>query len=58
VDTFDVLKAISKRKIEFMHSGVDENNALKNAEFIVSDEFHIPLHDIEKLYSSRNRLWI
>jgi hypothetical protein len=54
MDIFDVLKAVSKRKIEFVHSGIDEKNALKNAEFIVSYEFHIPLHDVEILYSSRN----
>lgn len=55
MDIFDVLKAITKRKTEFMNLGMDENNAWKNAEFAVSSEFHILLRDIERLSSSGNR---
>ena len=46
MDVFDILEAI---KIEFMCKGMDENNARRKAEFIVSNEFHIPLHDIKTL---------
>ncbi len=36
MDIFDVLTAISKRKMAFMHVGVNENEALIKAEFYVS----------------------
>jgi len=49
MDIFDVLTAISKRKMAFMHAGVDENEALTKAEFDVSNDYHISLLDIEKL---------
>ncbi|MCZ7399813.1 MAG: hypothetical protein O8C62_09100 [Candidatus Methanoperedens sp.] len=49
MDIFDVLTAISKRKMAFMHAGVDENEALIKAEFDVSKDYHISLLDIEKL---------
>ena len=49
MDIFDVLTAISKRKMAFMHAGVNENEALIKAEFDVSKDYHIPLLDIEKL---------
>jgi hypothetical protein len=49
MDRFDVLAAISKRKMAFMHAGVDENEALTRAEFYVSNDYHISLLDIEKL---------
>ncbi|HWQ95952.1 MAG TPA: hypothetical protein VN368_01135 [Candidatus Methylomirabilis sp.] len=49
MDIFDVLTAISKRKKAFMHSGINENEALIKAEFDVSKEYHIPLFDIRKL---------
>lgn len=52
MDIFDVLKAITKRKIEFVRVGLDENIALKKAEFDVSREFNISLNDIRKLYRS------
>lgn len=55
MDVFDILDAI---KIEFMCKGMDENKARRRAEFTVSNEFHISLHDIERLYSSKNRSWI
>lgn len=51
MDIFDVLKAISKRKVDLILKGMNEKNALKNAEFDVSNEYHIPLYDIRKLYS-------
>ncbi len=49
MDIFDVLTAISKRKMAFMHAGVNENEALIKAEFDVSKDYHISLLDIEKL---------
>ncbi len=49
MDVFDVLKAISKRKVEFVRMGNSEKDALKNAEFDISSEFHIRLQDIRKL---------
>ncbi len=49
MDIFDVLTAISKRKMAFMHAGVNENEALIKAEFDVSKDYHISLPDIEKL---------
>lgn len=51
MDIFDVLKAISKRKVDLIRKGMDEKDALKNAEFDISGEFHIRLQDIRKLYS-------
>lgn len=55
MDVFDILDAI---KIEFMCKGMDEDKARRRAEFTVSNEFHISLHDIERLYNSKNRSWI
>jgi len=54
MDIFDVLTTISKRKIskrkmEFMHAGMKENEALIKAEFEISKEYHILLHEIKKL---------
>jgi hypothetical protein len=49
MDIFDVLTAISKKKKTFMHSGINENEALMKAEFDVSNEYHISLFDIKKL---------
>jgi hypothetical protein len=49
MDTFEVLSAISKRKKAFMHSGINEQEALMKAEFDVSKEYHISLFDIRKL---------
>lgn len=51
MDIFDILKAISKRKIDLISVGMSEKGALKNAEFDISGEFHIRLQDIRKLYS-------
>ena len=55
MDIFDVLAAISKRKMEFMHAGIKENEALTNAEFEISDEYHIVLLDIKRLCRTENR---
>lgn len=49
MDIFDVLKAVSKRKIEFIRVGMNENDALKKAEFDISKEYHILLRDIRRL---------
>lgn len=49
MDIFDVLSAISKKKIAFMYRGIDEHEAMIKAELDVSKDYHIPLFDIEKL---------
>jgi len=49
MDIFDVLTAISKRKLEFIHAGMDGNEALIKAEFDVSEDYNIQLLDIKKL---------
>ncbi len=49
MDIFEVLTALSKRKKAFMHSGINEQEALVKAELDVSKEYHIPLFDIRKL---------
>lgn len=51
MDIFDVLKAISKRKVELVRVGMNEKDALRNAASDISNEFHIRLQDIRKLYS-------
>lgn len=50
MDIFDVLKAISKRKTEIIHDGINDKDALTKAEIDVSEEYHIPLLDIRRLY--------
>ena len=52
MDVFEVLKAVSKRKIQFMRVGMRERDALKHAMFYVSIDYHILLNDIKKLYNS------
>ncbi len=49
MDIFDVLTAVSKRKMAFMHAGINENEALTKAELDTSKEYHIKLIDIKKL---------
>ncbi len=49
MDIFEVLSAISKRKKSFMHSGINEPEALVKAEIDVSNDYHIALFDIKKL---------
>lgn len=56
MDIFDVLKAVSKRKVELVRVGMNEYEALINAEFDISSEFHIRLQDIRKLYSIDNKM--
>ncbi len=53
MDIFDVLTAISKRKMAFMQKDMNENDALIKAEFEISKEYHIPLLDIKKLLGVR-----
>jgi len=53
MDIFDVLKAISKRKMDSVNAGMNENEAMVKAEFEVSKEYHIPLLDIKKLLGVR-----
>ena len=49
MDIFDVLTAISKKKMAFMKANMNENKALIKAEVEISKEYHIPLVDIQKL---------
>ncbi len=49
MDIFEVLTAISKRKKAFMHSGINEHDALMKAELDVSEEYRISIFDIKKL---------
>lgn len=49
MDIFDVLRAISKRKIEIMRDGMNDKDAIIKAEFDVSKEYNISLLDIKKL---------
>ncbi len=49
MDIFDVLTAISERKITFMHGGLNEQEAKMKADLDISREYHIPLLDIKKL---------
>ncbi len=53
MDIFDVLGAISKRKITLMHTGINESEALTKAELDISIEYHISLFDIEKLVGQK-----
>jgi hypothetical protein len=55
MDIFDVLNAITKKKIKFMHSGVNEHDAWIKAELDISQEYHISLSDIRKLLGHRFR---
>ncbi len=54
MDIFDVLTAISERKITFMHSGMNEHEATMKAKLDISGEYHIPLLDIKKLVGERD----
>lgn len=54
MDIFDVLTAISERKITFIHSGMNEQEALSKANLDISREYHISLLDIKKLVGERN----
>jgi hypothetical protein len=49
MDIFEVLNAISKRKDEFVHNGMNEYEAMVKAIHSISGEYHIPLLDVEKL---------
>lgn len=49
MDIFDILKAISKRKTEFICEGIVEKDASKKAKFAVSKEYHVSLSDIRKI---------
>jgi hypothetical protein len=53
MDIFDVLGAISKRKVTLMHTGINESEALTKAEIDISIEYHISLFDIEKLVGQK-----
>ncbi len=49
MDIFDILKAIAKRKTEFIHEGMIEKDATNKAKFAVSEEYHVPLGEIRKI---------
>lgn len=49
MDIFDILKAISKRKTQFVHEGMKEKDASNKAKFVVSEEYHVSLHDVRKI---------
>jgi hypothetical protein len=52
MDIFDILKAVSKRKTQFIHEGMIEKDASNKAKFLVSEEYHVSLHDITKIYGA------
>lgn len=52
MDIFDVLNAISKRKKKFENLGMHKIDAIKKAELDISNEYHIRLYDIKKIYRS------
>jgi len=54
MDIFDILTAISKKKMAFMNANMNENKALIKAEFEISEEYHISLIDIQKLLGVRS----
>jgi hypothetical protein len=54
MDIFDVLTVVSERKITFMHSGMNEQEARIKANLDVSKEYHILLLDIKKLVGERD----
>ena len=49
MDIFDVLSAVSKKRVTLINRGLTEHKALIKAERVVSEEYHISLHDIQKL---------
>lgn len=54
MDIFDVLTAISERKITFVHSGMNEQEAATKANLEISREYNIRLLDIKKLAWERD----
>ncbi len=53
MDIFDVLSAVSKRRINLMKSGITQHKALIKAERVVSKEYHISLPDIQRLVGDK-----
>ncbi|NJD52404.1 MAG: hypothetical protein FIB07_05995 [Candidatus Methanoperedens sp.] len=53
MDIFEVLSAVSKRRINLMKSGITKHKALIKAEKVVSKEYHISLPDIQKLVGDK-----
>ncbi|MFZ3382409.1 MAG: hypothetical protein WA144_00640 [Candidatus Methanoperedens sp.] len=49
MDIFDVLSAVSKKRVTLINRGLTEHKALIKAERVVSKEYHISLPDIQKL---------
>ena len=54
MDIFDVLKEISKIKTEFIQNGMTETDASYRAKLAVSEEYHVPIHDIRKICGVRS----
>jgi hypothetical protein len=54
MDIFDLLTAISERKITFIHSGMNEQEAVTKTNLEISREYHISLLDIKKLVEGRD----
>ncbi|MDL5503752.1 MAG: hypothetical protein QSU88_11100 [Candidatus Methanoperedens sp.] len=53
MDIFEVLSAVSKRRINLMNNGITKHKALIKAEKVVSKEYHISLPDIQKLVGDK-----
>ena len=53
MDIFDVLSAVSKKRINLINRGLTEDKALIKAERVVSKEYHISLPDIQKLVGDK-----
>ncbi len=49
MDIFDILRAISKKRTEFIREGMIEKDASKKAKFMISEEYHVPMNDIRKI---------
>jgi hypothetical protein len=54
MDIFDILTAISERKITFVDSGMNEQEAATKANLEISREYNIRLLDIKKLAGERD----
>ena len=50
MDIFDILDKILKRKLIFENLGMNKNEATNMALFDISNEYHISLYDIKRIY--------
>lgn len=51
MDIFDVLNEIVKKKINLIRKGMSEKYASKRSVISISNDYHIPLADIRKIYN-------